>query len=84
MQVLDRLTGLAARVDHQAIASLEAFLLRNLTRHDEEPSQETGVLSLNLLHAFNMIIRDDEHMRGRLRVLIVKGCYLLILKDDAR
>lgn len=67
------LAGLRASVDDQAKAIRHALLLGHLPSHDEELPEQICVLDVDGVHAFDVLVGYDQHVRRRLGITIVKG-----------
>ena len=77
--LVDRLSAILAVVDHQSVAIGEPQVLCHLARHDHQVAEQRRVIIRDVLHHRNRLLGDDEHMRGRLRVDVVKCEALVIL-----
>ena len=74
MQVKHALPRIRAGVDDEAIAAWrQAFLLRDVTRRPQQSAQHGLVACLRFRHRGEMTIRQNQDVRGGLRMNILKS-----------
>src|ERR1700734_2833452 len=84
MQVEDRLPRTRAHVKHRTIAVLDVALASNLRGYKLAVADDLSVLRSGLFKVDNVALRNDEHMRWRLRINVFKGVNLLVLVHSLR
>ena len=84
MQMIDRLPSIAARVDHSAIAVMQAILARDFSRSPKQMAQHYTMLLDRLSKRADMLSRHNQHMHWSLRIDIRKRDAQVILIDTLR
>ena len=83
MDVEHRLAGVGVRIDHGAVPAVgDPFLLGDLGSENRHASNDLGIAEL--IQRWHVLARDDEHVRGRLRVDVAKGEAIVGFRDDLR
>jgi hypothetical protein len=78
VQVKHGVTGAGADVEHCAVAILDTALAPNPRSNEIAISDDLGIFGLSLLEADNVLLGNDEHMRGRLRADVFEGEDLVV------
>jgi hypothetical protein len=79
----DGLACACACVDDCAIAALGESLLVGDARGDAQEMAEQSFIPLrSFVQRFDVIVRDDEHMHGRLRIDVAQGDASLVLVNN--
>src|SRR5215211_3868026 len=85
MEVEDRLTGMGTGIRHDSVSGLGNPLhRRHMCADPHEMSDEGGIPVRGLLHGWNMLLRYDEDVHGRLRMDILKRDGMLVFMQDCR
>jgi len=83
MEVGHRLPSLLTTVNHQPIATLgNAMLPRQLIGNPGHMPDKRELSLSQLSHGRDMLSGDDKQVRGRGRIDIMEGYYLLILIQE--
>lgn len=84
MEVKDRLPAVAALIENEPVAvGRQTFLRCQLGGGGEEGGQQGRVPGGQGGHSVEMLIGNDQNMRGRLRVNVAEGGDQVILIDDS-
>ena len=67
MQMIDRLPAVPAAIHHDAVTAIELQLLRQVANHQPHVGDQIGIVVGNRRDRHDRLLRDDEHMRRRLR-----------------
>jgi hypothetical protein len=81
VQVIDGLAAVGAGVDDETIATGQVLVLRNLHGGGEEMAEQGGVLRCGVCVRCEMLLGDQQDVRGRLRVKVWKGEHLVVLVE---
>ena len=81
MKMIDRLPGPAAVVRHEPEARRKARLLGEDRRDPLEPAQQGDVGVRRVREARHVLLRDDQHVRRRLRVDVLDDDGIVVLVD---
>src|SRR6476660_1237895 len=82
MDVEDRLSRTGARVHDGAIAGGDPLRSGNLRGGEHEPAHHRGIR--RLVERSDVLLRDHEDVRRRLRIDVAEGDRVLVLADDLR
>src|SRR6516225_299927 len=78
MQVEHRMPCAWADVVHGAVTVLDAALAADLGSNEVAISDDLGIPWLGFFQADQMLLGDDEHVRGRLRIDVLENVDLVI------
>lgn len=78
VQVKDRLARARAYVQDRSISVLDFTLARNLCGREMTAADDFGVSGLCFFQSGEMALRNDEHVRGSLRVDIFEGVDMIV------
>lgn len=85
VQVLYNLPGIFTDVGNHAVAGADnTFGLSNLLHGGKQAPKHGGILSAQIMRRCKMLLRDHQHMNGRLRLNIVEGEHMLVFEDFRR
>ena len=84
VQMGDRLSGARAVVHHRPVAVGDAALGGDLGCQQVDMAQNCAVLRTRFAERHEVLARDDQHVRGRLRIEVLKGHGVFVLVNDAR
>ena len=76
-----RLSRPRSDVEHGAVSLFDVALARNLGGGQVAAAYRFSVSSLRLFQSSEMFLRDDQHVRGRLRIDVFKGEDVIVLLD---
>lgn len=80
-----RLAAVRVCVDHDAIAGIgKPLFTRDLSRRIKEMPERTFMFAGSFIQRRNVLARDDENVRRRLRAEVVKGDTNIVLVDLLR
>ena len=79
MQVLYRLTSVAATVGYNAVSSLKSRLLGDNGDHLEYMGHESAVFSRNAVCRLDMTLWNNENVNGSLGIYVVESQTLIVL-----
>lgn len=82
MQVVDRLSAIAATIGDNSISTIQLQVLRQIANHEPRVTHELCVFVGQGSDRSYRPLGNDQHMRGRLRRNIVKGQATIILIND--
>jgi hypothetical protein len=83
MQVKDRLSCARADVEDGSVSLFDISLARNLGGCKMALSDQLGVVLIRFLEPGEMSFGNDQHMRGSLRLYVLKGEDVFILINFA-
>jgi hypothetical protein len=81
VEMVYRLSTILARVDYGAVAFIEPLLACDLGYNPEQMTEQRSLCRRRFRKRADVPARDDEHMRGGVRVKVGKGDALIILID---
>src|SRR5271170_7435564 len=79
VQVKDGLSRARANVQHCAVSLLNVALPRDLSGGEVAAPDEFSITGPRLFQSREMLARNDQHMRGRLRIDVFEGEDVLVL-----
>jgi len=79
VQVENGLSGSGTDVEHGAVAILDAALSRDVGGSQLASADQVSVLSRSLLQSANVLLGNDQHVRGGLRIDIFERVGMLVL-----
>ena len=83
MQVRHRLPGIAAVIDHDAIAAFrDAFQPGHGARGEEQSAEQFGIEIARFTEPGEMPLGDDQDVERGLRIRVVKGNQIVGFMDD--
>jgi hypothetical protein len=81
VEMKHRLPRARAYVEHGPISLLDVPLARNLRRREVTAADHFGVFSLGFFQTSKMFFRNNQHMRGSLRIDVLERKHVLVLVD---
>src|SRR5262245_61656802 len=83
MDVKDRLSRVAVRVEHSPVAAgRDTAVLGDRRSAPHDRADDAVVVCLELVQRVDMTLGYDQHVYRRLRVGVLEGQQLLVLEDD--
>src|SRR6185437_16548048 len=79
VKVIDGLATVRSGIDHQAVSAVELPGPGHLADRPEQMSEQVGIAGGRLGVRADVLLRNHQNMRGRLRVDVRKGQHTLIL-----
>ena len=77
------LSAVGAGVGDQPVAAFcDPLFLGKFTSNRKKMSHQRFIFSLKRAYGFDMLVRDEQDVRGRDRVNIPKGSHLFVAMDD--
>src|SRR6266513_1164241 len=84
MQMRHTFTSVGSTVDHDAIATRQIQLLRDIARNEEQFSEQRAVAVGRLCEPRYHSFWYDQHMHGRLRIDVVERDRVIVFPNDFR
>ena len=84
MQVKNRLTGPRSDIEHRPVPVFNAALARNVRSHKITAADGFRVFGLSFFQSADMLLGNDQHVRRRLRVDVLKRVGVFILVNFLR
>lgn len=83
MQVRDRFAGIAAVIDHDAIAAFrDAFEPGHGARGEEQSAEQFGIEIARFAEPGEMPLGNDQDVERRLRIRVMKSDQVVGFMDD--
>lgn len=80
MEVVNRLLSVVTGVGHDPITGLgDALFFGELNGDAQNSTEQVNVRIAGVVQRYDMPVRDDEHVRGRLCVDVAKGGNFVVL-----
>ena len=81
MQMMDRLSAIVARIHNDPVASIEVQGTRSVCRGRHQKAQQRSIAGDALCQRGDMLFRNDQQMRRRLRIDVGKYNAAVVLVD---
>jgi hypothetical protein len=83
VEVIDRLPSILPVIDHQTKScSQHPFPLGNASSYREEVPHKPHVFTRDRSNTSDRLLRNHQHMHGRLRMNVAKCQRTIVLEDD--
>lgn len=80
----DRLSRTRTNIKNGAVSVFDLALAGDFSRREMAAADQFGIVSLGLFQSRKMLLGDDEHVRGRLRIDVFKGQNVLVFMNFLR